>query len=535
MDLEESLIRKNTPIKLLLIIFLIGFSALIYQIYSVQVLFMFFVHNSHAVSIAISSFLAGLAISSLLFSRITENPKHYLAIIFWMQSAAALYGFGILHQINLIPTLLDFINAHFTNPALAELLKLSLIWVFLLIPAMFVGGALPLINGLYVTSRASSGRDTGTVYFWDTFGAILGALVAGFWLIPYLGLHWTIMLPIGINLLVCLLCTSNAFSRIFTLLLIVSFALWIFHSLQNTPNENAPTETSDGTFSTKEIDNRFGAQLFQKESPYGRITVGLEFDDHKTMFVNYRDMCTTRGIETGSETELSRILARVAPKGKALNVGMGCGFTAQALIDSNAFSAVHVVEINPIIREAAQQHFSNENKDVFQPSRAKISIGDGAAYLRTTKETYSAIAIDVEEVNVIYSSPLYTKEYFEIAKQKMAPNGVIGVWSFAVNAEFARVLLNTLSAVFTYAEFYPQETGHLFFASNTPLIGMPILEKEDLITIKSKVDSHPNNELNTLGKMNLEKYYNMGKIFSLPEDYDEKYLHIQSIGEAKAH
>jgi hypothetical protein len=60
------------------VIFLVGFTSLIYEIYSVRVLFMFFVENTQGATIAISSFLGGLAFSSLFFQGKPAPPRSSL-------------------------------------------------------------------------------------------------------------------------------------------------------------------------------------------------------------------------------------------------------------------------------------------------------------------------------------------------------------------------------------------------------------------------------------------------------------------------
>jgi hypothetical protein len=78
------------------IIFCIGFVALIYQLYSVKVLFMFFLENTYAVATAISAFLAGLACSSLVFSRFAHHNTRNLQLISGMMLAGGLYGYFVL-------------------------------------------------------------------------------------------------------------------------------------------------------------------------------------------------------------------------------------------------------------------------------------------------------------------------------------------------------------------------------------------------------------------------------------------------------
>src|ERR1035437_827705 len=110
----------------LCLIFCIGFVALVYQIYSVKVFFMFFVENTHAVATAISSFLAGLACSSLLFSRIAHHNTRNLQLVCRMMLAGGIYGLFILSNYHWIPEWLDAIHRAIDIPWIAAALKYAI-------------------------------------------------------------------------------------------------------------------------------------------------------------------------------------------------------------------------------------------------------------------------------------------------------------------------------------------------------------------------------------------------------------------------
>jgi spermidine synthase len=218
----------------LAIISCIGFVALIYQIYSVRVLFMFFAENTYAVATAISSFLAGLACSSLLFSRRAQRNTRNLRIVCGMMLTGGLYGYFILSNYQWIPQWLDAMDRVIPIAVLAAALKFAIMWLYLFLPAFFLGGAFPLINGLYLDSLEESAPDTGTVYFWDTFGAIAGTLVAGFVLLPMLGLRATVMTGAALNLLLGIaLMPRKSFACVAGVALVCMIALEVRHYMDN--------------------------------------------------------------------------------------------------------------------------------------------------------------------------------------------------------------------------------------------------------------------------------------------------------------
>ena len=103
-----------------------------YEIYSTRVLFLFFTETSWAITIAISAFLGGLAFSSLFFSSLAhKNPSRIFLLIWAMQMAAAVYGFFILRNYELIPRLIDHLQVAVGGGSLAVIARNALMWIYL--------------------------------------------------------------------------------------------------------------------------------------------------------------------------------------------------------------------------------------------------------------------------------------------------------------------------------------------------------------------------------------------------------------------
>jgi spermidine synthase len=520
------------------LIFWVGFTSLVYEIYSTKVLFLFFLESSQAVTIAITAFLAGLAFSSLIFSSFSKNStKNNLKIIFFMQLAIIIYGYLILRQYNIIPHIIDFLKSNIDYPSLVNLIKTSIIWIYLFIPAFFIGGSFPLVNGLYLESVEKGTRSTGIVYFWDTLGAIFGGMLAGFVFLPYLGFRLTCVVAVLINLVIAF---AIAPKKIWQIILIVAVLLIIFNEFwfyKSNSRQTNITSSTKNNHTTKtlapeypELDKYFGNVLFQEVSPYGRITIGDNaFGDtgNKVLFINYRDMCHSKSHE--SESIMGTLVADKSPGGsRILNVGFGCGFTAGAIASSNNVSKFDIAEINPVIPKASGVHFKTENGDVLNNPKTTLNIIDGAEYIRNTYNKYNAIVIDIEEVTIIYSSPLYTKEYFALAKNKLTPDGVLAVWAFRGTDSFEKVIYNTLKSIYKNVSLITIDGFFTFYASdstkNLPLSitgGQPTESEQKTF---NQLVGWTNQEINTLDNRTLDKYFSVKNTFNLPTNYSEKYL-----------
>lgn len=503
-------------------IFFIGLSALIYEIYSTRVLFLFFLETNKAITIAISSFLAGLAFSSLIFSRLTRDKlDKNVKIIFYMQLAIVVYGFFILKQYGLIPQIIDYFNTHVANKTLSGLLENSVIWIYLFIPAFFIGGSFPLINGLYLEEVDKGTRNTGMVYFWDTFGSILGAFLAGFLLLPYFGFRVTCLIAVSINLVLAIFIAPSKIWRVMLTILIilmVGYEYWHYQGLESYSSPNSKA------IIYPELDSIFGDILFQEMSPFGRVTIGNNaagLKDNKALFINYRDMCHSQ--KTNNMTYVGKLLAGKVPENShLLNIGFGCGFTASAMAGEKNVSLLDIAEINPVVIKGVKKHFKDENGDVLNSPKTTLMITDGAELIRTTKDTYQGIVISIEEVTIIYSSPLYTKEYFEIAKKKMAPNGVLGIWGYNAGYNFEKVLYNTLGVVFKNVTVDVVDGSYVFFASDS-LDYLPQNTSKDQKGVTEMLRI-PNTEINTLDNKALEKYFTSQNYYGFDKNYNEEFF-----------
>ncbi|MBL1274595.1 MAG: fused MFS/spermidine synthase [Ectothiorhodospiraceae bacterium] len=525
----------------LLLGFAVGFAALIYELYSIQVLFLFYVETIYAVTLTLASFLGGLGISSLVFSRLAgQNTARNKRLLFWMQLALAVYALAILRRYDLIPVLNDFLQLTVPNPNVVEWLRGLLIALFLFVPAFFLGGAFPLINGLYLQGNSDSTTGTGVVYFFDIMGSVLGLLLAGFWLLPTYGLMVTLLVATAASIVTALFLSPGhkhtAITLVASLVLINFWFTWQKEteditpalSTSNTTLHKNPSAVIDETLPIApdypSLTERFGKILFQKQSPFGRITVGtnvLGIPGNKALFINYRDMCLS--IDNESERRLGLFAtSRLNSGARVLNIGLGCGFTASQVLANQSVASIDIVEINPVVVEAARLYFNKENEGVLESSRTRLHIQDGAEFLRNNTARYNAIIIDIEEISVVYSSPLYTKEYFEIITQRLAPGGILALWAQTGSPKFGKIILNTLREVFSHVEIRLINGFYTYYGSDQPLALPPVRDSERQQTMA--VLNAPISEMNTLDNRVLEKYFNIRQFFVLPSDYQERFI-----------
>ena len=64
-----------------------------------------------------------------------------------------------------------------------------------------MGATFPIASRWIVRTASTAARDAGGLYAANTLGAAAGAILAGFWLIPLLGLRGTTLVGVGLNVI----------------------------------------------------------------------------------------------------------------------------------------------------------------------------------------------------------------------------------------------------------------------------------------------------------------------------------------------
>jgi spermidine synthase len=181
--------------------FLSGATALVYEVLWIRMLGLVFGHTVFAVTTVLAAFMAGLGLGSWAFGRIADRQTRPLRLYGLLE-----IGVGVFCL--LVPLLLPVVESIYR--ALARGLGLSfltfslaqfaLILLLLLPPTTLMGATLPVLSRLFATEESSLGRRVGFLYALNTLGAMVGTGLAGYLLLPALGMQATLGLAASVNL-----------------------------------------------------------------------------------------------------------------------------------------------------------------------------------------------------------------------------------------------------------------------------------------------------------------------------------------------
>ena len=186
--------------------FLSGASSLIFQMIWSRLLHHVFGSSSVAISSVVSVFMGGLALGAWLFGRYADRIRRPLLLY-----AAAEVGVGLFAM--LVPLLvhpdgwLATVNASLRNDFGAEstafmVARFLCIVPILIVPTTLMGSTLPLLARHFVGSgQSASGASArvGALYAVNTVGAVAGVFLAGFILMPRIGVATTNAVAVSMN------------------------------------------------------------------------------------------------------------------------------------------------------------------------------------------------------------------------------------------------------------------------------------------------------------------------------------------------
>ncbi|MBI5602057.1 MAG: fused MFS/spermidine synthase [Deltaproteobacteria bacterium] len=189
----------------LLCFFLSGFSGLLYEVLWLRMLILIFGSTTLAVSTVLTSFMGGLALGSYFFGRIMDRQKRPLLYYGLLEGVIGLYALMVPWLFSLLVPAYRVIWAQFhPNFYGFTLMQFLLVSVVLVVPTTCMGATLPILSRWAVQQEKTLGVTIGRLYALNTFGAVLGTALSGFFLLPLLGVQKTLGIAVAVNLLVAL-------------------------------------------------------------------------------------------------------------------------------------------------------------------------------------------------------------------------------------------------------------------------------------------------------------------------------------------
>jgi spermidine synthase len=451
-------------LSLLVFPFFAGFIGLGLEILWVRTLICVVSNNTYSFAVVLTDVLAGLALGAWLYAVLgpSQASSQTKAFVFLLMEITAgvfvllsLSTFNHLHDITL-----DLSRRIGGNNWLGlGLVRLGAAGVVTLAPAMVSGFVAPLLVDLlrdYTGQPAD--RAASAVFAANTFGSMTGALTGGLVLIPALGLSYGMVffavLSIALGLAMFFLSAPTQRRQLTSGCVLASLALLAVFFL---PKELTLTKWYD------RFEHIQGELLFYREGAFGTVAV-FQLGEAKELTINCIEEVPTHRDAVSTFKLLGHLPLLLSENPKTVLVNaVGGGITLGAVTKHDV--QVEAVDIVPDVRDAMAL-FTKENGHVLQRTNWRLIADDGRHYLKISPHQYDAITADATHPAAAESWVLYTREYYELVRSKLADQGVFAQWLPLHNL----APTDYLSVLRTFRSVFP-ETLLLFTNRYTLMIG----------------------------------------------------------------
>jgi spermidine synthase len=448
--------------------FISGFVTISTQVAWTRILTMVIGSSTYAFSIVVALFLLGLWSGAYVIS-CCYSSRDLRATVFKIEVAIAASLYLSLVIANQLPHWLVTTGLRIN---LASWLGLTLLQVaaaalLVLLPAFLMGTVVPL--ALVWANRNQSLRIVklvGRTLAVNTMGAIAGAFSVGFLLIPTTGTRNTIIFAAALSLIVAGAAYQPAAGirnrDLSRSLVIGAIPLLIIILLMVTPRINL-AELSVGAYDglIRELaqSRETGAASPLNIGP--EIHKLLMYDEGITATVSVRKDWNTISLAINGRTNasdlgdmptqvmLGQLPLLLAPRMRnGLVVGFASGVTVGSVLQS-PIESLDCVELEPATIKASR-YFEHVNNQPLRDPRLRLIIDDARTLLRVISSRYDLIVSEPSHPWVMGVANLFTKEFFELGKERLADEGVFVQWLqiYQLSTDSLKSVLATFTKVF---------------------------------------------------------------------------------------
>ena len=449
-----------------------GFAALGYEVVWARMISLHTLGAIYSFSIMLAVFLSGLVVGSLLSTWWVRRRRATLAHFGGLELGIGLLAVLALFAFAQLPRLrLEDLFAAYSVPA--EVAFEGLLSFVTLFPVtVLIGAVFPVASSLYTAEQtAEVGSKVARFTALNTAGSIAGSLLAGFLIVPALGLQRSALLLAALNLgigFAALWLVAPAQRRLrlaaAAVLVVASGAALLLPS----PRYLGYWQEAAGQLE------------FYKEGVETTVAVFAPSSTNpKFSTVNGRVEVPTDPLSLRAFYLLGHLPPLLRPGAQSgLMLSFGNGIATGAL-STHQIPSIEVVELAPEMIEAAQV-YGEENRHVLQYPGLRIHVEDARNFLLQTDRQYDLITTDATHPSNSCSWTLFTAEFYAQVEQHLAPGGVFLQWvplhSMAIADYLA--ILRTFQSVFPTATLWYTGGSHtLLLATPEPLTRDDVMER----------------------------------------------------------
>ncbi len=338
------------------------------------------------------------------------------------------------------------------------------------VPTLLLGAAFPFAVRLGVNSK-HVGRDVGIVMATNTAGGIAGTMLAGFVLVPKLGIvHALAALALAASVVGLIAVFRGSGARCFARGGVLALAVCALCAAVFTPSDRLATMLTQ---------SRGGDLTFYAESEGGTVAVVAQRSGENRFKRLYIQGVSNSGDAMTSlrymrlQAMLPLIIHRGTPR-SALVIGLGTGITGGALLPYPGLEHRVVAELLPAVVQAVPQFKGNYG--VSTDPRMEIRLHDGRRELLRNSQRYDLITLEPPPPSAAGIVNLYSSDFYRLAASRLQPGGLVAQWLPlpTQNEEDTRALIKSFVQVFPYATMWTTELYEMMLVGSMEPIELSV-------------------------------------------------------------
>ncbi len=444
---REPFAPRPNEFRLLIIAAIAGACLLALEVIWTRFLLLFVLGTALSFAIMLALVLAGVALGSLLASRaprLCAAPTS-IAIL------ALLAAIGVTGS---YASFADILRSTAPTTPWMHWSRVAPLAAALVFPASLISGALFTSIGTALARGRDGSQATGLLTLANTLGAMVGALFAGFVLLPRLGMERSFWFIAALYVLAALLSPDflvllkTSRPLVVTAVAGLSFtALFPVGLMERnylrgalSPFLNGPAQAKIAGFREGLTETVTYVQALHEGEPLYTRLVTNSFSMSATTFAGRRYMETFVYLPVAIHPQVRR----------ALLISYGVGSTARALVETREIESIDVVDISKDILEMAPLAVAQGDKAPLADPRVHAHVEDGRFFLQTTGAGYDLITSEPPPPHVGGVVNLYTLEYFRLLKSRLNPGGIVSYWLpvHSLSDNDSRAILSAFCAAF---------------------------------------------------------------------------------------
>ncbi len=348
-----------------------------------------------------------------------------------------------------------------------ELVRGLSAFLALVVPVVAMGTSFPLI--LRAVRAKSVGADVGKLTVVNTLGSIAGSILGGFVLLPRLGSQRSLALVAAIYVAFAIFAARRSRGVARVRLVGVSAAAVLTMVLLPRWNLARLTSGANVYFDAGVVPKGVIEAIW--EDVHGGVTTVVRDEAGMRTLLTNGKFQGNDGAEVQDNSGFAHIPVAFAQKRRrAMVIGLGTGTSAGA-VAAYDFEQIDLLELSPAIVETARTTFANVNHHVLASDRTRLFLEDGRNRLLVQPTRYDVISIEVSSIWFAGAANLYSKEFYELATQRLEPGGVLQQWTqlHHTNRRNLATVLHTVRSVFPHVILAVVGHQGIIVASQKPL------------------------------------------------------------------